>query len=76
MTTDKKFQYKFCSNLLIAIDKSELKQQEFAKKIGCSKNTLSHWINGYCTPNIYAVAKMAEVLGVSIDELVKGGEGG
>jgi transcriptional regulator with XRE-family HTH domain len=76
MTTDKKFKYRFCSNILKILDEQGMKQGELAKKVGCRKETMSHWLNGYSMPNIYATLKIAEVLGISIDELVKGGEQG
>lgn len=72
MKTEKIFKYRFCSNVLKILDEQRMKQGELAEKVGCAQPTMSHWLNGYSMPNIYSALKIAEVLGVSIDDLVKG----
>lgn len=47
-----------------------LSQQALAKLIGVTHASISYWENGVNIPNVVDVWKIADVLNVSIDELV------
>lgn len=47
-----------------------LKQSELAERIGVRQNTLSTWETGRYEPDLDSLAKMAELFGRSIDEIV------
>ncbi len=49
---------------------SGLSQEELAKKIDVTHASVSFWENGVNIPNVRDVWKMADELGMSIDELV------
>lgn len=47
------------------------KDQEFAKKVGVTPQVMSRWLNKKAPPELKHVDKMAEVLGVPVDELTR-----
>ena len=47
-----------------------LTQKQLAAKIGATHASISYWENGVNIPNVRDCWKIADVLGVSIDELV------
>lgn len=49
-----------------------LTQQELAKKVGLSQETISQYENGTRTPNINVEKKIADVLGESLDDIFFG----
>ena len=49
-------------------------QEQFAKKLGIIQSTLSRLEKGYTDPSLHVLAKLSELTGKSIDELVKGSE--
>lgn len=49
---------------------SGLSQEELAKKIDVTHASVSFWENGVNIPNVRDIWKMADELGMSIDELV------
>ena len=49
---------------------AKLSQQELAKKIGTSHAAISFWENGVNIPNVLDCWKMADVLSMTIDELI------
>ena len=52
-------------------DERGLTDYEVAKRAGFSAGTLSDWKAGRYTPKLDKIRKIAEVLGVTIDELAK-----
>lgn len=46
-------------------------QQELAQAVGVSQGTICQYENGQRTPTVPMFAKIAQVLGVSMDELAK-----
>jgi len=52
--------------------KQGLTQQELADKLYISANAVSKWENGKCLPDVTTFEKVAEVLKVSVAELVTG----
>ena len=47
-----------------------LSQQSLANMIGVTHASISYWENGVNIPNVFDVWKIADVLNISIDELV------
>lgn len=50
--------------------KSKLTQMELAQKLKVKQNTISNWENGKAKPDIIMTTKLAEVFGVSTDEVI------
>ena len=50
----------------------ELKQEELADKLDISGQAVSKWENDQTCPDISALPKLAEILGVTVDELLTG----
>ena len=47
-----------------------LTQEELANKLNGKKSLISNYENGYSTPDIYTIIKLADIFDVSLDELV------
>lgn len=45
-------------------------QSEFAQMLGGKKSLVSNYENGYSTPDIFMLIKIADIFDVSLDELV------
>ena len=57
----------------ILIERSGLKKEHIAKKIGVVNNTITNWVSGRTTPNIIQAQKLSKILGLkNIDELLDG----
>lgn len=52
----------------------QLTQGEFAEIIGASREVVSKWEQGVSMPRTADLPRIADALGVSIDELVRGKE--
>jgi len=66
---------RFATNLKRAREKEGLTQKEFAAELGVSINTYVTWeANGKNKriPNVKVISKIANILNVTIDELVEG----
>ena len=48
-----------------------LSQNELAVKLCGKKSLVSNYENGYSTPDIYTLCKLAEIFGITLDELVE-----
>ncbi len=48
-----------------------LTQGELAEKLGGKFSLVSNYENGYSTPDIYTLCKLAEIFGITLDELVE-----
>lgn len=46
--------------------------QEFADFVGTSENTIYNYERGRCMPQLYTAMLIAEKLGVSLDDLLRG----
>lgn len=46
-------------------------QEELAKRIGVTQGTVAQWENGLTHPAFDKLSKVADVLGVTVDELIK-----
>ena len=47
-------------------------QQEFADRLNVSNKAVSRWERDECAPDISIIPALAEMLGVTCDELLKG----
>lgn len=47
-------------------------QEELAQKIGLKKQNISRYENSHCEPNIRTAKKIADALGVTIEEMAVG----
>ena len=61
---------KFCSNMKKLRKNKHISQATIAKLLNVSQRTISHYESGTCQPNLDGLCKIADVLEVSIDELV------
>jgi transcriptional regulator with XRE-family HTH domain len=50
----------------------DLTQEQLAKLLQCTTSTIYGWESGRHKPSRYGKAKLAEVLGVTVEELEKG----
>jgi len=48
-----------------------LKQEDLAKRLGVSRQTISNWENGRSLPDVGSAVKMSNVYQVSLDELLR-----
>ena len=62
----------FKDNLISLRKMNSLSQEELAEKIGVSRQTLSKYETGESVPDIEKSKALADVFGVSLDELIKG----
>lgn len=49
---------------------NNLTQEEVAKKVGKSKNTIQNYENGKRIPNIETAKKLATLFGLTVDDLL------
>ena len=49
----------------------KMTQSELAEKLCGKKSLISNYENGYSTPDIYTLCKLADIFDVSLDELVE-----
>jgi len=52
--------------------RQRLGQGALAKQVAIHRNTLRHIEQGRCNPGVATIQRISQVLGVSIDDLVKG----
>jgi CYTH domain-containing protein/DNA-binding XRE family transcriptional regulator/predicted ATPase len=53
--------------------KAGLSQSQLGEKVGVSNKSVSKWENGQAKPNLNIIHQLADVLGVSVDALLKAG---
>ncbi len=56
-------------NLKFLRDKNEMTQEQFAEKLGVSRQTVAKWENGESLPDIEKCSEMALLFNVSLDML-------
>ena len=47
-----------------------LTQEQLANKLNGKKSLISNYENGYSTPDIYTIIKLADIFDISLDDLV------
>lgn len=60
----------FCDNLIQLRKLHHMSQEELAEKVEVSRQTLSKWETGDSLPDIEKCTRLADIFGVSLDELV------
>ena len=60
----------FANSLKSLLDKRGMTQRALAEKLGTTEVTVSRYTSGNRTPNVETTVAIAEVLGVSLDQLV------
>lgn len=56
-------------NLAYYLALKDISQKEFAEKLGVSQSSVTCWIKGKNSPDIEVVAKICEILGVTVTDL-------
>lgn len=49
----------------------KMTQEQLAEKIYGKKSLISNYENGYSTPDIYVLCKLASIFNITLDELVE-----
>lgn len=58
-------------NLIYYRKKSGLSQLELAQKLSYSNKNISKWENGETTPNVFVLKQIADLFGITVDDLLK-----
>lgn len=64
--------YALGNNIVSRLEEIGMTQYRLAAKLGINQGTLSKWVNGLREPKASALYKISKILGVTIDELMKG----
>ena len=62
---------KIAENIKLYRKQLGLTQEQLANKLCGKKSLVSNYENGYSTPDIYTLCKLAEIFDVTLDELVE-----
>jgi transcriptional regulator with XRE-family HTH domain len=54
--------------------KAGLSQLELAQRLQYSNKNISKWENGETTPSVFTLKKIADIFGITVDDLLKSGE--
>lgn len=57
-------------NLNYYLKNSPLSQKEIADQLGISKGSITNWLSGFNSPNIETLAKLCQILGVKMSEML------
>lgn len=60
----------FCNNMKRLRKNKRISQSTIAELLDVSQRTISHYENGTCQPSIEGLCKLADILEVTIDDLV------
>ncbi len=62
---------KIAENIKFYRKQMKMTQSQLAEKLNGQKSLISNYENGYSTPDIYMLCKLAEIFEISLDELVE-----
>ena len=62
---------KIAENIKFYSKQLKMTQSQLAEKLKRKKSLMSNYENGYSTPDIYMLCKLAEIFEISLDELVE-----
>lgn len=62
---------KIAENIKFYRKQMRMTQGELAEKLCGKKSLISNYENGYSTPDIYTLCKLASIFDVTLDELVE-----
>lgn len=54
-------------------ESQSITQKELADRVGVTQGAVSQWENGSAVPGTMLLLKIADVLGCTVDELLRGG---
>ena len=52
------------------LKKKDIHGAQLARRVGCDRSLVSCWVRGTAKPTIDRIPKIAEVLGVTTDEVI------
>lgn len=61
-------------NISMAREKAGITQYELAKRLNVTQGAVSQWESGQTKPRSDMLVRLADTLGVTVDELLRGGE--
>ena len=61
---------KFKENLRLLRKENKITQEQLAKSLDTTLKTVSHWETGYTEPSLAQLLKIAEIFGITVDELL------
>lgn len=70
-TNEEEWRNAFARHLYRKICLKGMSQDDVAYEAGISTATMSKYVNGYSTPTAYKIANIADVLGCTVDELIR-----
>ncbi len=62
---------KIADNIKFYRKQMGLTQEELAQKLCGKKSLVSNYENGYSTPDIFTLCKLADIFDITLDELVE-----
>ncbi|MDE6597813.1 MAG: helix-turn-helix domain-containing protein [Clostridia bacterium] len=62
---------KIAENIKFYRKQMQLTQEELAAKLCGKKSLISNYENGYSTPDIFTLCKLADIFDITLDELVE-----
>ncbi len=62
---------KIAENIKFYRKQLKMTQSQLAEKLNGKKSLISNYENGYSTPDIYMLCRLAEIFEISLDELVE-----
>jgi len=62
---------KIAENIKFYRKQMKLTQVELARLLGGTSSLVSNYENGYSTPDIYTLSKLANIFDITLDELVE-----
>ena len=62
---------KIAENIKFYRKQLHMTQTELAEKLCGKKSLISNYENGYSTPDVYTLCKLADIFDVTLDELVE-----
>lgn len=62
---------KIAENIKFYRKQYKMTQDELAEKLCAKKSRISNYENGYSTPDIYTLCKLADIFDITLDDLVE-----
>ena len=62
---------KIAENIKFFRKQLKMTQAELASKLNGKKSLISNYENGYSTPDIYTLCKLADIFDITLDDLVE-----
>ena len=54
--------------------RANIRQEDLAERLNIDRSTVAKWETGKATPRAALLPKLADILGCTVDELLRGGE--